>query len=134
MSFFYSQSFGGIYDGLIPTPPPVQEPPVQAPAPPPRRRSRRLPVNIRAALIDRLEAAVESGVIDLQTDDGKPAEKVYLSTGELALLIEAMLGRDLKRSHFLQAGLGQLWRAYQKRIALTSERVNSTDMPTLSPV
>lgn len=59
-----------------------------------RKRARgRLPQNTLTVLIDRLEAAIAAGRIDLLADDGEtPA--VEITTGELSLLLAILLPEE----------------------------------------
>ena len=61
---------------------------------PTRRHPRQLiQSTVRSILIDRIEAAVRSGVIDLH-DDPAPTAAIAITTGELARLLEILLPEE----------------------------------------
>lgn len=76
--------------GFVPLTP-FGPPPAAAPARPRRRPE------TEEDLIDRLEAAVRAGVIDLH-DDWSEVEEVAITGGELALLLRIVLGEAADRA------------------------------------
>lgn len=57
---------------------------------PPRRPAPAINPNARSILIDRVEAAMLAGVIDLMPDNGHRVDTVELTTGELAVLLRVL--------------------------------------------
>jgi hypothetical protein len=62
-------------------------------APKPRSGSKRLTPQIRTTLCDRLEAAIESGLIEL-CDEDMPCESLDFTLNEIALLMRILLPEE----------------------------------------
>lgn len=60
---------------------------------PKTRRKAAFTPQVRSLLIDRLETAVESGVIDLH-DDAEHCDQLCITTGEYALLLRILFPED----------------------------------------
>lgn len=63
----------------------------------PKKRKRKPPrvltAQVRTVLIDRIEAAIAAGLVDLLADGG-PTPELQITTGELALLLSILFPED----------------------------------------